>query len=136
MEMPLPRVNQARRVIIFCTCFILLLLSPWLLGGLAILSLSTYGRIDKWRNQTTSEFSQARWKKPDLKYRYSVLQEVIRQQIKPGMTPTDVKSRLGEPDAYVNGGWQYEARQPGWQLIDWEDGGLLISFSEQNVVVT
>ena len=124
-------MNQSRRVLIFCICFVLLLLLPLL----AILSLSAYGRIDEWRYQPASEFSEARWKKPDLKYRYSVLQEVIDHQIQPGMTASNVKSRLGEPDSFADGGWQYEARRSGWHFIDWQGGGLVIRFSEQNIVV-
>lgn len=129
-------MNQPRRVFIFCSIFILLLLSPWLLSGLAIFSLNVYGKIDDWRYQPTTEFSDSRWKKPDLKYRYSVLEEVIAHQIKPGMTPTDVRALLGEPDSFAGGGWQYEARRPGWHLIDWQGGGLLIAFSDQNMVVS
>jgi len=124
-------MNQSRRIFIFCSCFILLLFSPFL----AVLGLNAYSRIDEWLYRQSSEFSPARWKKPDLKYRYSALQEVIDHQIRPGMSAIDVTTRLGEPDSFADGGWQYEARRPGWHFIDWQGGGLVIRFTENKVVI-
>jgi len=129
-------MTHPRRVIILCTSLILLLLSPWLISGFALLSLSTYGAIDEWRYRPTPVLSDSRWKKPDLKYRYSVLAEVIAHQLRSGMTQSDVRARLGEPDSLEDGRWQYEARRPGWSFLDFQGGGLLITFSTQETVVS
>lgn len=127
-------MNQKRRVFVFCSVIVFLFLSPLILPALAVSTLAIYNKIDAWRYQPTAEFSDARWKKPDLKYRYSVLRGVIEHQIRPGMTQNDVKARLGKPDSLVQGAWQYEARIPGWRWFEWQGGGLLVTFSDQNTV--
>jgi len=40
-----------------------------------------------------------------------------------------VEVLLGKPDWITGeGGWQYESRRPGWRVIDFNGGGLLIGF--------
>jgi hypothetical protein len=128
--MPRVRMSQSRRIIIVWSVLLVLLFSPWL----TIAMVSIRGKIDAWIYRPTARFSDVRWKKPDFKYRYSALQEVLEHQIRPGMTQNDVKSRLGEPDSLVQGGWQYEALRPGWHFMDSQGGGLLVTFSNQNTV--
>jgi len=113
----------------------LLILSPWILGGLFFLTHEIYGQFDDWRYPTTTVFDSRRWTKPDLKYRYSVLKQVVNHQISVGMPQTEVRDLLGKPDMETpDGAWCYETKRPGWELIDWNGGGVRIDFSADRKV--
>ena len=47
------------------------------------------------------------------------------------MSSGEVSKLLGEPDKNIEGNkWQYDALRPGWRLITFEGGGLLVSFDK------
>lgn len=100
------------------------------IGGATI-----YGKIDVIRYAPTTEFTSGRWQKPNRKYRYAVLDTVATRIITNGMQERSVSEVLGKPDMIdTNGNWQYETRRPGWRLIDFSGGGLLIEFDSERHV--
>jgi hypothetical protein len=100
-----------------------------------IVSSSVYGSFDEWRYAQTKDFDAARWKAADLKYRYSVLEEVVGSRIKKGMTESELVDLLGTPDVKrPDGSWQYETERPGSRLIDFSGGGVVVTFSSDRRV--
>lgn len=125
---------KASRLIWILVVVVFMLLAPWILSFSYMAGKMGYGVIDEWRYAKTANFSSDRWKKPDRKYRYSVLDAVVSSEIKPGMSADEVQAKLGPPDARPDGDWEYLADQPGWRFIDWHGGGLLISFTPKAMV--
>lgn len=119
-----------RRPLIICGIVALVVLSPWILGGLWLVAGSVYGKIDLWRYQPTNNFRSADWKRPNLKYRHSVLDYTAANVVSIGMTEPEIEVILGKPDSITEKKeWQYETKRPGWHFIDFSGGGLLIEFS-------
>jgi hypothetical protein len=111
------------------------LTAPWWLMAGYIGARSVYGRIDEYRYRPTSQFEATRWKSHDMKYRYSVLETVAKRIVSPGMTDRAVALVLGQPDQIdKSGDWQYETIRPGWRLIDFSGGGILVQFDEKRTV--
>ena len=101
----------------------------WIFGNIA------YGKVDEWRYARTESFNPQRWRRPNLKYRYAVMTEVKENRIKPGMDQAAVRELLGPPDSVgADGGWQYDTRRPGWRLIDFSGGGILVRFTTDGKV--
>jgi hypothetical protein len=129
------RLQSVIRVLAIAGGGVLLFLSPWILGGLFFLTHEIYGQIDEWRYPTTNVFDSRRWTKPDLKYRYSVLKQVMNHQISVGMPQAEIRNVLGTPDVVTSdGAWNYETKRPGWELIDRNGGGMRIEFSTDRKV--
>ena len=94
-----------------------------------------YGKADKIRYASTTEFTSSRWQKPDRKYRYAVLNAVATRIITNGMRDAAVVELLGKPDMVdTNSNWQYETKRPGWRFIDFSGGGLLVEFDTNRIV--
>lgn len=109
--------------------------SPWWLFALYLGGASLWGRIDEAHYRPTTNFDAARWQKPERKYRYAVLDSVAKAVVTQGMAETNVRALLGKPDMIdTNANWQYEARRPGWRLIDFSGGGLLVHFGTNRTV--
>jgi len=109
--------------------------SPWWLLALYVGGATLWGRVDDARYAPTTHFDATRWQKPDRKYRYAVLDAAAKNVLTQGMTEVRVKQLLGKPDMTdTNQNWQYEARRPGWRLIDFSDGGILVHFDINRVV--
>jgi len=124
-----------RRPIIIAAIAIGLIGSPWILGVIWVAGASTYGKIDEWRYNRTTEFRDSTWKLPDKKYRYAVLDYVAEKVVLAGMKEEEVERLLGKPDHLTpQKGWQYETKRPGWHFIDFSGGGLLIEFDSQRSV--
>jgi hypothetical protein len=110
-------------------------LAQWILGFVLIAGGSVYGQFDQWRYKPTEEFRESDWKRPDLKYRYSVLDHVAAKVVAVGMKREDVERVLGKPNSITQKGeWQYETQRPGWYFIDFSGGGLLVEFDAQGRV--
>ena len=106
-------------------------MAMWITGG------SIYGQIDIRHYQPTTDFREADWKRPDLKYRYAVLDHVAAKVISAGMKEEEVVGLLGKPDSTADKNtWQYETKRPGWYFIDFSGGGLLVEFDPQRRVVS
>lgn len=127
--------KMKRRAIIIAAIIIGLIASPWILAIAWIAGGSVYGRIDQWRYRPTTEFRAPDWKSPNQKYRYAVLDYVATQVVVPGMTADEVGRLLGPPDSRTaKNEWQYETKRPGWRVIDFSGGGLLIEFDARHRV--
>ena len=109
--------------------------SPWWLCALYLGIATLWGKIDEARYAPTTHFDAARWQKPNRKYRYAVLDTVAKTVIAQGMTEVRVGQLLGKPDMTdTNQNWQYESRRPGFRLIDFSGGGLLLHFDTNGMV--
>ena len=98
-------------------------------------SMKIYGIIDEKVYKPTTQFDSQRWKAKNLKYRYSVLGTVSKVVISQGISEDSVRQLLGAPDSVDGkGSWQYETRRPGWRLIDFSGGGLLIEYDNKRMV--
>ncbi len=124
-----------RRAVIAGIVIVAVLFSPWILAGLWVAGGTVYGKIDQWRYGRTEEFRVADWKRPNLKYRYAVLDHVVDKVVSVGMKEEEVERLLGRPDFVIEKKeWQYETKRPGWHFIDFSGGGLLIEFDPQRSV--
>jgi hypothetical protein len=113
-----------------------ILLSPWIISVSWLAGGSLFGKFDSWRYRPTQEFRSTDWKQPNYKYRYSVLDFVVGKIVTNGMSQTAVSDVLGKPDAITDKrAWQYEAKRPGFHLIDFSGGGLLVEFDDKDFVV-
>lgn len=127
---------MTKRVVIGAIIVVAILVSPWILATAWMAGNTAIGNLDKWRYRPTSEFRPADWKQPNLKYRYSVLDYVASQVVTNGMLRTNVMLVLGKPDHVTEkSAWQFETRRPGFYLIDFSGGGLLVEFDAQDRVV-
>lgn len=104
--------------------------AAWLVGQAA------HGKFDEWRYRPTTVWRSDAWKRPSPKYRYAVMDHVVKRVVVPGMSQRDVARQLGPADhVRSDGAWVYEATMPGWSLIDFRLTGLVVAFDErQNVV--
>lgn len=125
-----------RRSITIVVSGLVLLASPWILAVLWLGGGTVYGQVEKWYFSPTDRFSAAEWQRPNMKYRYAVLDYVATKVVHSGMTMTEVERLLGTPDFVTDKGeWQYETKRPGWHFIDFSGGGLLIEFDADQLVV-
>ncbi|MEI6084314.1 MAG: hypothetical protein WCS70_08440 [Verrucomicrobiota bacterium] len=109
--------------------------SPFWLMALFIGGNSLLGKLDEIHYSRTTRFDNDRWKSPNKKYRYAVLDGVVSKVVTGGMTEAQVMELLGKPDVTdANNNWQYETKRPGWRFIDFSGGGLLIHFNTNRVV--
>jgi len=125
-----------KRIIKFVLIVIFLVVTfPWWSMMLWMSSSIIYGKIDTIIYAPQKSFNAHKWKSGHEKYRHSVLNHVVTQVITQGMSEEEVLSLLGKAD-YVSkeGDWQYETEFPGWRLIDWTGGGLLVHFDENRSV--
>ena len=114
---------------------IVTLTSPWWVIWSYLGSMTIYGKIDEIVYKPTTQFDSQRWKAKNLKYRYSVLGTVSQIVITQGIPEDSVRQLLGSPDSIDGkGSWQYETKRPGWRLIDFSGGGLLIEFDNERIV--
>ncbi len=120
-------MKTTRKVMLVFLVLILGILSPWILGAVFFGGAMTLGNIDEWRYPQTSAWIPSRWR-TDLKYRYSVVEEVISNRVKPGMSADEVNNLLGTPDRSDGMVWAYETKKPGWRFIDWNGGGVRVTF--------
>jgi len=115
----------------------MVIFSPWLLGIPFILGGKIYDRFDKWRYPANSAFDSRRFASKDLKFRYVSLEDTLKNHLKRGMSSDEVRNLLGPPDSITpSGDWQYETRRPGWTLIDWNGGGISVSFTPEHTLLS
>ena len=111
------------------------LTSPWWLTAGCLGVSMIYGEIDEYIYSPTADFDSERWKEGVSKYRYSVLEAVAEGIIEKGISKDNVFGLLGRPDHIDNeGNWQYESIQPGWRLIDFSGGGVLVEYDNDGKV--
>ena len=109
--------------------------SPWWLFAIYLGWGTLIGHIDRVRYAPTTNFESARWQKPERKYRYAVLDTVVKTVVTQGITKAAVIESLGKPDRIdTNNNWQYEAQRPGFRLIDFSGGGVQVHFGTNDVV--
>jgi hypothetical protein len=112
-----------------------ILLLPWIIGATWLVGGAIFGEIDTWRYRPTREFRTADWKQPDYKYRYAILDYAAGNIVTNGMSQAAVMDILGKPDIVTEKrAWQYEAKRPGFYIIDFSGGGLLVEFDERDCV--
>lgn len=127
--------GRARSVMIAVVAIAILYLTPhaiifaWLGGG------SLFNKFDQWRYPPITTFDAARWKSPNLKYRYSALSYLVDTELRPGMTAKELTDLLGEPDRITSDGrWHYETKRPGWRFIDFSGGGLQLIITPEGTL--
>ncbi len=93
--------------------------------------MTAYGEFDEWRHQEPEEFSERKWKS-NKKYRWVSVDLLIEEQLNQKMKKEEVIALLGQPDeTTLEGHFEYDADRPGWQIIDFSGGGLLLKFTPQ-----
>ena len=103
--------------------FVLIGCSYWIFGFVYIGGGIIYRKIDTWRYQPTKQFIESKWKRPNYKYRFAVLDYVVNKKLFEGMGKQELLDLLGPPDLELeDGAWQYDTRRPGWRLIDFSGG--------------
>jgi len=91
--------------------------------------LTAYSEFDEWRYQEPNEFSERKWKSSD-KYRWNSIDLVIEEKLREKIKREEVIAILGAPDKSTpEGHVEYDAERPGFHLIDFSGGGLLIKFT-------
>lgn len=123
--------DLGRNLIALFVVIILTVSSPWWTMAFYMLGSSVYGKIEEKIYAPSHDFNSERWKSGHKKYRHSVLNHVATEVIKPNMSELEVANLLGNPDSVTKDkNWQYDTDIPGWRLIDWTGGGLIIHFDE------
>jgi len=120
-------ISVAAAITVFAMPYVLVLL--WMGGN------TVNGKIDLWRYHPTQEFKVTDWKRPNLKYRYAVLDHVVNIIVEKEMSKDALEQLLGKPDRIEkDGSWQYDTEKPGWQFMGWSGGGLNVIFDQDEKV--
>jgi len=124
-----------KKKILVVIAILAVLSSPWWAGAIYIGGALISGKIDEVIYRPTTKFSPKKWKKPNQKYRYAVLDTVANTIITTNMINTEVIKLLGQPDSIgTNNVWQYETKRVGWRFIDFSGGGLALHFTTNQLV--
>ena len=95
---------------------------------------TAYGEFDAWRYRAPDAFSEERWKS-NKKYRWSSIDLVIEKKLEEKMKKEELVALLGKPDKILpEGQMLYEATRPGFHLIDFSGGGLLIELTPEGLL--
>jgi hypothetical protein len=110
-----------------------LILIPRFGPGIMLLTQTLYSAAtDPFLYPKTTTFHAEKWKEPDLKYRYSVIEQLPRTIATNGMTKTQLSELLGIPDTTNDlGNWRYRTKRTGWSFLSTE---VWILFSPDNLV--
>ena len=87
-----------RRAVIIAAIVVGLFASSYIIGALWFGGSTVFGKIDQRRYSSTTDFRPGDWKRPNLKYRYAVLDFVATNVVVGGMSRARVEQILGKPE--------------------------------------
>ena len=124
-------LTTTRTEIIKRTIFILFIIGLFFSPVIIPFTLDAY---DSFFYSQSSNFDSSKWSQGPSKYRYSVLDHIIKNVLEKNLTKSQVKSILGEPDRITEENWFYESIRPGFRFIDFSGGGLKLEFENRILI--